>query len=187
MTAKTLDARREALEESFFRKENEKLLERLRRKEEREHEREALGEAMEYHEHAVLDKLIDAGLRAETWLAVALVPLVEVAWADREVSHAERALILEAAEQSGIRAGGDARALLEQWLEDRPPPRLREAWKAYVSAIKESFGSTELDEFHQDTLERARAVAKAANHLLGFGFMISAAENAVLEDLDSAF
>ena len=47
-----------------------------------------------------------------------LVPLVEVAWADREVSHAERALILEAAEQSGIRAGGDARALLVQAFQE---------------------------------------------------------------------
>ena len=187
MTARTLDDRREALEESFFRKENEKLLQRLRQKQEREHQREALGDTMAYHGVELLDQLLDAGLRAETWLAVSLVPLVEVAWADREVSPQERAVILEAAEQNGITAGTDARALLEHWLEERPPRRLRDAWKAYVGAVKQSLGSTELDAFHSDTLERARAVAEATNSLLGFGRKVSDVEREMLEELDAAF
>lgn len=187
MTAKTLDDRREALEEAFFRKQNEKLLQNLRQQEEREHQRAALADAMAYHGDELLDQLLDAGLRAETWLAISLLPLVEVAWADREVSAAEREKILEAAVEQGVKAGSDARALLEDWLESRPPRKLRDAWKAYLGAVKESLGSTELQAFHDDTLERAREVARATNSLLGFGRKISDAEAAVLDELDSAF
>lgn len=187
MTLKTLDDRREALEEAFFRKQNDALLARLREREEREHQREDLAEAMAYHDEALLDRLLDVGLRAETWLAVSLVPMVEVAWADREVAAAERDVILEAAAEQGVGPETDARALLEQWLEERPPPRLREAWKAYVSAVKQSVDAEGLETFHEDTFTRARAVATATNHVLGFGRAITNAEEQVLEDLESAF
>lgn len=187
MTLKTLDDRREALEEAFFKKQNEELLADLRTKAEREHQREALAEAIDYHDDALLDRMIDVGLRAETWLAVSLVPLVEVAWADREVSAAEREVILGAAAEQGVSPDSDAGKLLEQWLETRPPMLLREAWKAYVSAVKKSVGVEGLEAFHEDTFTRARNVAKATNHLLGFGRAVTDAEGEVLADLESAF
>jgi alkylation response protein AidB-like acyl-CoA dehydrogenase len=80
MATKTLDDRRRALEDAFFLKENEKLLANLRANEERAEQRAALSATMKLSDEDVLDHLIDAGIRAETWLAISLVPLVEVAW-----------------------------------------------------------------------------------------------------------
>lgn len=59
--------------------------------------------------------------------SIALVPLVEVAWADQEVPSAEHKATVKAAVEDGITAGSEARALLHSWLMARPNRRLREA------------------------------------------------------------
>ena len=101
-TNKSLDERRKALENVFFDKQSVKLLARLREKEERELQREALSGVTRVQDESVLDHLIEVGVRAETWLAITLLPLVEVAWADRIVKDEQRAAILKAAEAHGI-------------------------------------------------------------------------------------
>ena len=136
MATKTLDDRRRALEDSFFEKESEKLLTDLRAKSEREIQRRALAEVTKLQDEDLLDHLIDAGIRAETWLAIWLVPLVEVAWADREMAAEEREALLNAAAEHGIEADSDARRLLEVWLARRPGPKLREAWTEYIGIVR---------------------------------------------------
>ena len=187
MAAKTLDSRRQALEESFFQASNAELLAKLRSSGEREKDKEDLTEALGLRDDDLANGLLDAGLRAQTWLAISLVPLVEVAWADREVSKAEAKKILEASAEKGFAETGPVRELLNQWLENRPPPRLRQAWKLYVESVCEVVGSDQIDWMREDTLSRAREVAKATNHLLGFGRRISDVEEAVLKDLASVF
>ncbi len=187
MPNKTLDDRRRSLEESFFKKKNESILESMREKRERHELAEALGRAMPVHDDSLLEKLVDAGIRAETWLAISLIPLVEVAWADRDMSDEERAAILEAAAEDGITADSDGRRLLESWLTRRPGSRLREAWKGYIEAVVLSLGGTEREILRDEILERAGRVAKATGGLLGLGSKISAAEQDVIDDLSKAF
>ncbi len=186
-TKLSLNDRREALEESFFKKENEALLRKLRDKKELHERAEALASAMAFDDEALAEQLVEVGFRAETWFAISLVPLVEVAWADREVASAERKAIVEAAVQDGIAAGSEARALLDSWLEKRPPAPLREAWRAYIAAVLPVLGDTSREILRQETLDRARSVASAAGGFLGLGNKISDVEEAVLEDLATAF
>jgi tellurite resistance protein len=47
--------------------------------------------------------------------------LVEVAWADGDVSHAERAAILHIAKQRGVEPGSADHRQLLNWLDHRPP------------------------------------------------------------------
>ena len=99
---RVLEERRKALENVFFEKENEKLLLRLREQKERAAERKELFGVTRISDEIVLDHLIDVGIRAETWLAISLLPLVEVAWADRLMQDEQRDAILRAAEANGI-------------------------------------------------------------------------------------
>jgi hypothetical protein len=75
-----LGDRRKALEEEFFRKQNEKLRERLHAQMERKDHRESLALAIGIRDAAVLDHLVALGLDGQTVAALGLVPLIEVAW-----------------------------------------------------------------------------------------------------------
>ena len=70
-----LGDRRKALEEEFFRKENEKLRGQLRAQMERADHRESLARASGISDKAVLDDLIALGLDGQTVAALGLVPL----------------------------------------------------------------------------------------------------------------
>lgn len=186
-TNKTLDDRRQALEEAFFKKENQKLLEKLRTDKERQQQREALAAVMKIQDEQVLDHLIDAGIRAETWLAISIVPLVEVAWADRRMDPHEKEAILKAAEDYGIKEGSDARHLLDGWLESRPLPKVRQAWQEYIETIAHVLNGAALAALREETLEKSRAVAEATTGFLRIGGAISKAEEQMLEELSRAF
>ncbi len=178
------DAR--ALEDAFFAEENARLLEQLRAKTERKERRQALSELVRIQDEDYLDHLIDLGIGPETILALTLVPLTAVAWADGEMNDSERRAILRAAEQKGIEPDSEAHRLLEAWLERKPGPHLLETWKRYVSAIWGSFSEVERREMRWHGMELARDVAKAAGGFLGIN-KISPAERAVLDELEKIF
>jgi hypothetical protein len=78
--------------------------------------------------------LKELGLDGASFGAVALLPLVEVAWADRAVQPAERAFILEVA--AGHRfAEGRAGQVLEGWLTTRPTPEQFELGRRLMVAL----------------------------------------------------
>jgi hypothetical protein len=186
MEDKVLKSRGRALEESFFARRNEELLQKLRQKQAAEERRQALAAVSGITDDAVLDRLIELELCAETVAAAALVPLVEVAWADGAVQDREREAILRAAEESGIDQESTAHQLLENWLAEAPEPTLMDVWRDYVNALAEKVGGEEKEKLQSQLLGRARAVAEAAGGFLGLG-KISAKEQAVLEQLEKAF
>ena len=81
-------------------------------------------------DRAVLKLLADLEVSSSVVAALALVPLVEVAWADGELAPEERASVLKASAEQGIRPGTRAHGLLSTWLEHRPTKTLFEAWQA---------------------------------------------------------
>lgn len=187
MTGKSMDDRRQALEESFFKKENERILAEFRSNAAREEQEAELARVSGVTDGALLDRLFESGFRAETWIVISLVPLIEVAWADGEVSDAERAAVLEAAKTDGIIANDGARGLLESWLANKPAPDLRAEWKAYVQEIDPLLDPADRERLQRETLQRAQTVARAASGLLGLSRWISKVEDQVIEDLMSAF
>src|SRR5262245_26874363 len=104
-TPETLRASGRALEDEFFRKEDQRAIQRLRELREREVSREGLSRASGIKNAAILDKLLELGVRNETVAALALVPLAEVAWADGSMDTKEERVILERAAQAGIAPG----------------------------------------------------------------------------------
>jgi hypothetical protein len=184
---KLLADRRKALEEEFFKKHNERLAAELRLKRLTEEAKAEIGRASGIRDEAVLDKLVDLGIGAPTLAAMTLVPVVEVAWADGKMDDGERGAILRAAEEEGIARGTPSFALLEDWLRNRPPPRLLSAWRDYVGALCEEMLPQDRRKLKSEVLSRARAVAKAAGGFLGLGSKVSAEEAKVFGILETAF
>ena len=74
--------RGKSLEDEFFHREDQRLLERLRDLRAAEASREALSKASGITQPEVLDRLLRLGIQAHTLAALSIVPLIEVAWAD---------------------------------------------------------------------------------------------------------
>ena len=86
MDPKKILADARALEEAFFAKDNARLLKQMREKK----QREELREVVQIKDEAFLDRLIELGINPETVLALTLVPLTAVAWADGILEDRER-------------------------------------------------------------------------------------------------
>jgi hypothetical protein len=172
--------------DSIFFDRDQKLLEDFRKRMEKKDRRAQLMQVTGIHDEAVLDRLVELNLDAETLAAMAVVPLVAVAWADGNVQTKEREAILEAAKKSGVPAKDGRYPLLEHWLDKHPGKEMVDAWKHYVEGLCKKLSPPEIEELKHDLLDRAREVAQAAGGFLGMK-KISSAEEAVLKDLQQAF
>ena len=179
-----LRERGRSLEDEFFRREDKRLIERLKELKAAEASQEALAKVSGITKLAVIQKLMELGIRAETVAALALVPLVEVAWADGSLDAKERRAIVE---RAAVDRNSTAGALLEAWLDRRPDPRLLSAWTEMVHAMSEQLGPNEANRLKTELLERASAVAAASGGLFGVGAKVSSSEAAMLAKLEAAF
>jgi len=187
MSDEFLGDRKKALEDSFFAKENERLLEQLRSEKAKLAAKEALREASQIQDEAVISSLVDLEIGPDTWTALSLIPLIEVAWADGVLEDKERRAILEAATDAGIRPGKASYELLETWLGEKPDGRLLEVWGEYVVGIAGRLDESGKRTLRDEIIGGARRVAEAAGGILGFGSKISSEEQAVIDRLEQAF
>ncbi|PWB73885.1 MAG: hypothetical protein C3F15_08795 [Holophagae bacterium] len=174
------------LEDSFFERENQKLLAKLREKAERDRKRATLREALRIDDEAVLDHLVALDVSPEAIVAFSLVPLVEMAWADGEIQPREREAILRAADERGVSASAISRQLLDNWLRRKPPATLLEVWRHYSKALLKELDPNDRRMMRERVIGSARAIAEAAGGFLGVA-SISAAEKAALLDLELTF
>lgn len=181
-----LGDRRKALEDSFFAKENRKLLDRMRAEREKANAVEALARQTKIKDTAVLERMVELGIDPATWAALSLVPLVEVAWADGEVQSKEREAILAAAAEQGIAPGSASHSLLESWLAQRPDASLFATWGEYSVGLAAQLSPAERRAVRDDLSQRARKVAETAGGFLGIG-RVSDAEERVLAELEKPF
>jgi hypothetical protein len=186
MSDEFLGDRKKALEESFFAKENAKLLAKMRSEKARRESADELAAASGIRDRAIVEKLVDLGLDGASWSALSLVPLVELAWADGSVAPRERDAVLEAAAEQGLAPGSPGHELLQRWLEQRPPPALFASWGAYAVELAGQLDASQRASLQRNVVERARKVAAAAGGLLGIG-SVSEAEKRVLAELEKPF
>ena len=182
-----LNDRRRALENSFFAARDNELLAALKSKAESESQLQQLASASGIDDQKVLEELLAAGVQAETMTALALIPLVEVAWADESMDDREKEAILAAAADEGLDEQDPSYQLLEQWLSVGTPPSLLDSWEEYISALVASLSASASENLKQNTLSRSRRVAEAAGGFLGLGNKVSSQEQAILDRLEAAF
>jgi hypothetical protein len=187
MAEEFLGDRKRALEEEFFRKQERSILERTRAEQATQTARQALSQASGIQDAAVLDRLIGLGMQTDTLVAMGLVPLVAVAWADGALDERERRAVVSALDTTGITLDSPAGRLIQGWLTSAPPASLLEAWKAYIAALCTQLSTADRDSLRKSVLDRARAVAEAAGGFLGLGVKTSKAEEEMLRTLEGAF
>ncbi len=184
---RVLADRRKALEEDFFRKQNEKLKAKLKADRDREQMRGELRQAFPHAPEALLDRLIDHGLDVDATAALAIVPCVMVAWAEGDVGERERDAVLAAARDHGLALDGKPYMLLSRWLSEPPSPALMELWSQYVAALCKGLTAEERVRLRDRVVGGAKDVARATGGFLGLGSKISDAEAQVLAKVEAAF
>jgi hypothetical protein len=111
------------LEEEYFGRKNQELIQKLRERREREDDRRKMAEMLGVDDQEVLEALQDLGYSSETIQLLHIVPLVEVAWAEGGVADREREMIFKIAEARGIQPDSVAHEMLSHWLENKPSER----------------------------------------------------------------
>ena len=185
MSADALKDRKDALENEFFARQNAKAREAFRAKIEEQESRDALAAALGISESGVLDSLVQVGITAETLAALAMIPLVAVAWADGKLDEAEREAIERAADEANVT--DDHRTLLAEWLSAAPDASLLDAWKQYAETLAREMDTAACNALCTRVVGGAREVAESAGGFLGIGNKISASEADVLAELEACF
>ena len=115
-----LKERERAFEADYFRKQDEKLLAKMRERAALQEVASALADKLRVDDAELLRRVAALGLDEGSGAAILLAPLVQVAWAEGHVSERERETVLEIAASRGVGPGSPARAKLESWLKTRP-------------------------------------------------------------------
>jgi len=164
-----LTDRRRALEEDYFRKREQELVEKLRKRGEDARLRRELGERTGVADEEILGDLRDLGYTPETVTLLHLVPLVQIAWAEGHVSDSERALIVEAARKRGVQPGSEADRQLTAWLGGRPSDEFFTTTLRAIGAMMQASAPEEREASTRDLLAYSKAIASASGGILGIG------------------
>jgi tellurite resistance protein len=134
---------------------------------------------------ALARELVNLGFASDTVGIFPLLPLVYVAWADGDVSSAERRKVLEIAEARGARRGSPGYNFLEKLLDSRPKAAF---FDVCISTIKKIFSNKPAgSDDSTDLVSLSLSVAEASGGLLGlFGNKVNQEEKQVLTDLADA-
>jgi len=161
--------------------------ERARLQAEERAARDLIAEATGIDDPKLLAELAGLGIRVETLSALTLIPLIDVAWADREMDAAEREAVLSGAASVGIEPGSMSYRLLEIWTSEEQPPDLFKLWQEFTRALCQTLNPAERTRLQSNLLDRARQVAAAAGDAANRTPHISQAEEARLTTLSKAF
>ncbi len=134
------------------------------------------------------EELGQLGLNERSFRALALLPLVEVAWADHQIQSEEKDKIIQIARGHKLltRSGAE---VLKDWLTDRPSPETFARGRKLLVALAHHEGQVGSDmppEALQTVLEFCAHVAEAAGGLFGVFWTISGAEKRALREIAQA-
>lgn len=174
------------LEDAFFQKRDAELIARQKELTRMQHTKAALAEVSGISNAEILNRLVQLDIEPQVLASLAVIPLVEVAWADGEMHDEERRAIHDAAAALDTGKNKLDTALLDAWLTHKPPKKLLEAWMHYVAGLCEVLSPAQRDELRHGLMDRARQVAKAAGGFLGVG-KISPDEQRLLDRMERAF
>lgn len=168
MQKQTMFGKRErALEESYFRAQDARLLEKLRARATFGELADALKDKLAVDDPKLLRRITGLGLTHETGAALLLAPLVRVAWAEGSVTRSARDIVLQLAASRGIEPGSPAHSMLGEWLTNRPSEEL---FETALETIREGLSvltPPEQDERVREIVWACKCVALASPGLLG--------------------
>lgn len=137
----------------------------------------------------LIDELRHLGIDRQSHKVVALLPLVQVAWADGTVQRAEAELIRSLATEHGMEEGDGAR-ILETWLTEAPTRDFVNRGRRCLVELARRDGADLGEELQPETLEQVvelcEQVARAAGGLFGILWTVDERERAAIEQIARA-
>jgi hypothetical protein len=177
--------REKAMEANYFRQQDAKLLEKLRKDAKLDEIAVALAEKLKVDNPDLLARIRTLGIGADNVEAFLAAPLVQVAWAEGKVSKREAETVLRLARERGIEEASSSHGQLVEWLKVRPDAGL---FEAAIEAIKDGFSvlpPVEREERIKRLLDNCHKVAEASGNefakQLGLGDGVSRDEESVLD------
>ena len=180
----TFAGQKRTQEEEYFRKQEQELIQKTRRRQALEAERRELSEAIGIGDQEILDELQELGYTHGTVQLLYLVPLVQVAWADGQVSLRERDSIMKAARLSGIEENHPACERLADWLDERPSAAFFEKTLHVISALLKALPPEKREASRRDLVSYCTQVAEVSGGVLssvGLGSKVSKEERELLQ------
>lgn len=179
--------RERANEAAYFRQEEARLLESLRKRAPLDEIAKALGEKLQVDNPELLERVRLLGLKPETAPALLLAPLVQVAWAEGSVTNKEAETVLRLIQHRGIEADTPPYGQIIKWLENRPSDEL---FDTAVEVLKYGFSvlpDAEKNERIKKIVEACNEVAEASGgglvKVLGLGSGVSGIEAETLDTI----
>jgi hypothetical protein len=170
------------LEEEYFRKQDQELIEKMRKVAAADEARRAMGTESGITDPALLQELEQLGFTPDTVRLLPLVPILQVAWAEGGVSPEERKLILEVARARGIGEGSPADRQLQDWMTTRPSPQVFTRAGRLINAMLSAHASETGALTADDLLKYAESIAAASGGIFGMN-KISKEERAAIAQL----
>lgn len=175
-------------EEEYFRRQDRELVEKMRKAAAAAAAAEASGQLVArsgIQDPDLVRDIAALGFSADTLSLLPLVPILQVAWADADVSPAERKLVLEIARHRGIAEGSPADHQLAEWLTHRPSPAVFSRAGRLVAAMLAAGSNTAQDLSATDLVKYCESIAAASGGILGLA-KVSPAERAAIEQIQTA-
>ncbi len=173
-------------EEEYFRMKEQELVAKLRQKAEAEAHRQGLAEAMGIENEQILEVLRDMGFDRETVVLLFLIPMLQVAWSDGNLSEQERSLILEAGSNYGVKEGQPAYQKLHGWLATKPPKATFERALGVIRDLMAFQSAEQRQASGQKLVDVCERIAAVSGGFLGLGSKVSAEEKAILKRVAAA-
>ena len=180
--------RERGLEEGYFRAQEAKLIEKMREKAKLGELVNALAEHLQVDNPELLSRVMALGITLENGPALLVAPLIQVAWAEGNVSARERETVMRLAEGRGVTVGSPAQSQILAWLDVRPSDEL---FDTAMEVIKHGINllPKELrDERIKGIVEACHQVAEASgglSRLLGFSDGVTPEEEVLLEAISA--
>lgn len=184
MTDNILHERGRAIEAQWARQRDEELIKKLRERAKLEEVSRALARKLRVDDPALRQRLIDLGVTHDTGPALFLAPLVQIAWADGDVTERERETILGMAAARGSGPGSPAHTQVVEWLKKQPATALYdsavEVIKVGISVLPPEEREQRVDAYADSFRRVAEASGGGLGRVLGLASAISPEEEALI-------
>ena len=187
MSEDQFEQRGQVLEDMFFYKSDQALIEKMRKDLAAQEARDQLATLSGISDDHLLDSLVAHDVKAETLACVTLIPLVVVAWADGKLDEEERLAVMRAVQEKGLSGNEAAIHLVESWLKEKPGDDLFETWHEYITVLSGTLKKESYEQLREQVLQQAREVAYATGGFLGVVNSESRSEKLMLAKLEEAF
>jgi ADP-ribose pyrophosphatase YjhB (NUDIX family) len=181
----SLHERGRALEEEYFRKKDRELIEKMQRAALEDQARRDLTEKTGLRDPELLKELQDLGFTPDTVGLLPLMPVLQVAWAEGDVSAGERAALVKLARARGITDGSAADRQLAAWMSTRPAETVFVSATRLIRAMLADEGRDQTGMNADDLVKYCEEIAAASGGIFGIN-RVSSEERALLTSIAAA-